>query len=199
MLLGKREAQKAQTRQAILDAAVVLFSSRGYEKTSIQTLAQHAGIGKSTIYTYFKTKEDIFLAFCDEEIDYSFRALREQLNEDAPIFEQLHRLFMLQFQFVTRNREFGRILVRELNFPKKINMRAKETDRRYLDGLEDIINRAKARGEVRMDLDNFFLSVHFYMLYLGALSGFYTGYVTTTEEVSSGLRILLNQALQGVA
>jgi len=199
MTSGKREQKKAQTRKAIVAAAVDLFSEKGYEKTSIEDLAKVADIGKSTIYTYFNTKEEIFLAFCEEEVEYSFSALRDRVDIDAPLIVQLHTLFMLQYGFVTRNREFGRILVRETLFPKIISSRAKETDQKYLDALGEILTYAKERGEIRPELDNFFLSAHFYMLYLGALSGLYTGYITTPGEIEAGLLILLNQAMQGIA
>jgi AcrR family transcriptional regulator len=198
MSLGKRDRKKKQSRQAIVDAAVHLFSEKGFEKTSIEDLAKLAGIGKSTVYTYFKAKEDIFLAFCDEEFEYSFNQLHERVSADAPLLEKLLTLFMLQYEFVTRNREFGRILVRETLFPKNVTSLAKETNQRYLDALGEILSQAKERGEIREDLDNFYLSAHFYMLYLGALSGLYTGFVTTSQEVEAGLRILLNQALTGI-
>ncbi len=199
MTNGKRQQKKEITRRAIVSAAVDLFSRNGYEKTSIEDLAKAAGIGKSTVYTYFKAKEEIFLAFCDEEFEYSFTALRDRVDAEAPLIEQLHALFMSQYEFVTSNREFGRILIRETLFPETVTSLAKESNQRYLDALGEILTHAKARGEIRPELDNFFLSAHFFMLYLGALSGFYTGYVTTTEDVGSGLRTLLNQALQGIA
>jgi len=198
-MAGKREQKKAKTKKAILDAAVTLFSQKGYEETSIQDLATKAGIGKSTVYTYFKAKEEIFLAFCEEELDFSFATLKKQMSPDMPLLEEILRLFMIQFQSVTNNREFGRIMLRETCFPKQVISKAQETDRRYLDALDEILSRAKERGEIREDLDNFFLSAHFYMLYLGTLSGYYTGYVTTLKEVESGLRILLQQVIRGVA
>ena len=199
MTTGKREVKKEQTRLAIVAAAVDLFSRKGYEKTSIEDLAKTAGIGKSTVYTYFKAKEEIFLAFCDEELEYSFSTLRERVDPDAPLIEQLHTLFMLQYEYVTRNREFGRILVRETLFPKSVSILVQESNQRYLDALGEILARAKERGEIRPELDNFFLAAHFFMIYLGSLSGLYTGYLTTTEEAEVGLMALLNQALQGIA
>ena len=199
MTTGKREVKKEQTRLAIVAAAVDLFSRKGYEKTSIEDLAKTAGIGKSTVYTYFKAKEEIFLAFCDEELEYSFSTLRERVDPDAPLIEQLHTLFMLQYEYVTRNREFGRILVRETLFPKSVSILVQESNQRYLDALGEILTRAKERGEIRPELDNFFLAAHFFMIYLGSLSGLYTGYLTTTEEAEVGLMALLNQALQGIA
>lgn len=46
--------------QRILDAAKTLFSRYGLKKTSIEEIAQHAGLGKGTVYLYFKSKDEIF-------------------------------------------------------------------------------------------------------------------------------------------
>lgn len=196
---GRREEKKRATRQAILAAAMDLFAERGYEQTSIGALARVAGIGKGTIYGYFHTKEDIFLAFCEEEIDFAFRTLAERSDPDAPLIEQLVTLFMTQFRFVTRNREFGRILVREMAFPPALNSpRARELDNRYLAALGEILGRAASRGELRADYDPFLTSAHFYALYLVALSGWYTGYLNDYPEVETSLTQVLNQALNGL-
>jgi AcrR family transcriptional regulator len=114
---GRRAMKKNETRQAILQAAIRLFSERGVENTSIEELAAEAGIGKGTIYGYFQTKDEIFLAFCEEEIEYAFRAVAEQSDPQAPVLEQLMTLFMSQFRFVTANHEFGRLMAREMAFP----------------------------------------------------------------------------------
>jgi AcrR family transcriptional regulator len=53
---GIREVKKRKKRNAIMEAAVRLFSEKGFEKTSIEQLARTAGIGKGTIYSYFQTK-----------------------------------------------------------------------------------------------------------------------------------------------
>ena len=62
---GVREQKKQQTRKAIIDAAVKLFTEKGFEQTSMDELGRAAGVGKSTIYGYFKAKEEIFLAHCE--------------------------------------------------------------------------------------------------------------------------------------
>ncbi|MCI5145255.1 MAG: TetR/AcrR family transcriptional regulator, partial [Candidatus Electrothrix sp. AR3] len=65
-MTGLREQKKKETRAAIMEAALTLFGERGYEHTSIAALAKAAGIGKGTIYSYFKSKNEILLAFCEE-------------------------------------------------------------------------------------------------------------------------------------
>ena len=57
-MLDKRTTRAKEIAQA----ALVVFSSNGYALASIEQIAQEAGIGKSTVYEYYKTKEDLFLA-----------------------------------------------------------------------------------------------------------------------------------------
>ncbi len=70
---GLRERKKRQTRAAILAAAGKLFEARGYEHVTVAEIADAANISVKTLFTYFRSKED--LAFADE-----YR-LRDQLVE----------------------------------------------------------------------------------------------------------------------
>ncbi len=197
-MAGIREQKKAETRQAITVAAVALFSSKGYEKTSIEDIARAAGIGKATIYTYFSTKDEIFLSYCDDELEDSFAQFKAPQFTEGKLIDHLLIFFMLKFRFITRNREFGRQLLREMVFPKTINTKVKEHDQRYFAILENIFKSAQKRGELASNLDMFHTTVHFYSLYLGALAGWYTGYVDSIDEVEVALRVLFSQAIDGV-
>jgi AcrR family transcriptional regulator len=198
-MTGIRTAKKNKTRHAILQAAIRLFGEKGVDNTSIEELAAAAEIGKGTIYGYYQTKDQIFLAFCEEEIDYAFSVLQEHTDPDAPILEQLMTLFMSQFRFVTENSEFGRHMVREMAFPKAaVSAASKELEKRYLGAIGEILEKAKARNELRRDCDSFLATGHFYGLYLVALSGWYTGYLRDHDEVEKSLRAIFVQALEGL-
>jgi AcrR family transcriptional regulator len=58
---GLRELKKAQTRQAIVDAAERLFAERGFEATTIEDVAAVAQVTKKTVFNHFSTKEDLAL------------------------------------------------------------------------------------------------------------------------------------------
>ena len=57
----------AQTRQAILDAAIARFGRDGYRATSVADIARDAGVGGTVAYAYFPNKEALFLAALDED------------------------------------------------------------------------------------------------------------------------------------
>ena len=53
---------KPSTRDRILEAALRLFSSRGYERVSVTAIAREAGVSRPSFYRYFKNKRDVLLA-----------------------------------------------------------------------------------------------------------------------------------------
>jgi AcrR family transcriptional regulator len=59
----------AEPHDAILDAALRLLPRFGYRKTTLDDLAQEAGIARRTIYLHFKSKEDVFLCSIDRVVE----------------------------------------------------------------------------------------------------------------------------------
>src|SRR5690348_1664439 len=58
-------AKWARRQEQILDAAVQLFAEHGYSDTDTQLLAEKLQVGKGTLYRYFRSKRDLFLAAAD--------------------------------------------------------------------------------------------------------------------------------------
>lgn len=195
---GIREEKKKATRKAIMDAAIKLFGEKGYDRTSIEDIATEAGVGKGTIYGYFATKREIFQGFCDEEVECSFQRLNDFDDPDAPLLDQLVLLFMTQFRFVVENREFGRHMLREMAFPKEVTEKSVEHGQRYIDTLEELMGRARDRGQIRPDVDLLTASASFYMLYFGCLSAWYSGHLSNLQMVEESMERLFRQTLEGI-
>ena len=69
-------AHQASRREAILDAATRLFAQRGYADTDTQLLADELHVGKGTLYRYFPSKQELFLA----AVDRGMRKLCEHID-----------------------------------------------------------------------------------------------------------------------
>ena len=67
MVQAQSLSKGAQTRAAILDAAIVRFGRDGYRATSVADIARDAGVGGTVAYAYFPNKEALFLAALDED------------------------------------------------------------------------------------------------------------------------------------
>ena len=63
-----RERKKSATRRAIEDAAWELFSERGYAETSVDEIAERAGVAPRTFFRYFPTKEAVLYGEADEAL-----------------------------------------------------------------------------------------------------------------------------------
>lgn len=199
-MTGKREKRKKLTRAAILGAALQLFGRQGYENTSIDQLAGAAGVGKGTIYSYFQSKSEIFLAFCEEQFSFVYQELTEKSAPDTPLVRRLLTLFMVEFRFISRNREFGRILMRETVFPKELTVeRSGGLDGKYIDIMVPMFQGAQKRGELRTDLELILVVGHFYALYIMTVAAWYMGRLLTEEDVAMAMESLFQQAMQGLA
>jgi len=196
--MSVREEKKQKTKQAILDAAVTLFSTNGFENTSIEELAKVAGVGKGTVYGYFQTKKEILHAFCEHELDLIHKELVNQANPDAPVLEQMLTIYMTEFKHVTLNKEFGRIFMRQTVFPDEGDLQGHaEIDDKYFQLFFPILEKAKDRGELRRDIELLHLTAHFYSIYILLISAWYTRRIQT-EEIGTAMELLFRQVLEGL-
>ena len=77
--LGRREARKADRRRIILDVAERSFVERGFADTSMSTIAAELGGSKTTLWSYFPSKDALFAAVVDSKIESFQAALDEAL------------------------------------------------------------------------------------------------------------------------
>lgn len=74
---------KADRRDAILLAAADAFDRLGFTATSMEWLAERAGVAKGTVYLYFPTKESVFLALYRQELDDWFADIDARIDKLA--------------------------------------------------------------------------------------------------------------------
>src|SRR5690606_33008857 len=84
--MGLRERQRLARRQAILFAAGDLFASGSFDATSLEDVAASAGLSVPTIYTFFKSKQELLLGLLEEDrilLEPKLAAIVAQLPGDA--------------------------------------------------------------------------------------------------------------------
>ena len=82
------------TRTSILDAAEELFGRFGYRKTTVQEIAEEAGIGKGSIYLHFESKRAVALATIDRLIQRVVDRLREIAAGDEPVEDRVRAMLI---------------------------------------------------------------------------------------------------------
>src|SRR5690349_2906789 len=82
---GLRERKKAQTREALGDAALELFNDRGFEQTTVEDIAEACDVSPRTFFRYFRTKEDVLFAESDERCGRLLTTIRVEPLDAPPL------------------------------------------------------------------------------------------------------------------
>lgn len=82
---GVREQKQRETRLRIAETAMKLFLADGYDKTTLDAIALAAGISRRTFFSYFKSKEDIVLAWQQAAWEAIWAELRTTSPDEAPL------------------------------------------------------------------------------------------------------------------
>lgn len=119
----RKERQKEELKAKILEAAKELFIEKGFEQTSIRNIAERIEYSPTTIYLYFKDKDDMFYALHQEGfilLNQYFRPLTHVTNP----FERLKAISKAYVTFAIENPEFYNLMF-ILQSPLKAAMKEK--------------------------------------------------------------------------
>lgn len=97
----------SKTREKFIEVARQLFARKGVENTTMNDIASASSKGRRTIYTYFKSKREIFNAVIASETDELLGRLRKIIMLDLPPQEKLEKYIDCRFdtmsEIVSRN------------------------------------------------------------------------------------------------
>jgi AcrR family transcriptional regulator len=97
----KRNKYKEEFRREILNSARDLFLAVGYEKFSMRRLAEKIDYSPTTIYHYFRNKDDLLLAICEEVAEQFLARMRYIRSVQRKPYEALRQamLYLMEFAF----------------------------------------------------------------------------------------------------
>ncbi len=95
------EQKKETKKKSIMDAAFSLFANNGFSNVKVSDIAEKAGIGKGTVYEYFKSKDDILVKFL-EYIKAELLQLGDTINRLPDFKAKLTTLITFEFEFLKR-------------------------------------------------------------------------------------------------
>lgn len=104
---------RAVREQQMLDAAVRVFSRRGFHAASMDEIAEKAGISKPMVYAYLGTKEELFVACLHREGTRMMEAIAGAAAPDLDADERLWRGLRAFFGFVGAHRDGWAVLYRQ--------------------------------------------------------------------------------------
>ncbi len=141
-------------RQEIIKAAKEIFRRYGYSKTTMEDIAKALNKGKSTLYYYFKSKEDIFAALIEDEANKIQNGLLQVINRKADTKSLLRAYIMKRMDYSNRiARYYDNVKEEYLDVYHVIDKYRRRYDEFEIMALKNILLRGIQSGEVRITID----------------------------------------------
>jgi AcrR family transcriptional regulator len=142
---------KQATRARLLVAAAQEFGRVGLERANVDAISLAAGFAKGTIYNYFPSKDELFLAVVEEAVSQA--ATAGSAPAEAPARERLAATLAGFCAWAREHDPFARVLVREcLMGTPGLYPRVMRAEAPLIGELETILRQGIARGELRDDV-----------------------------------------------
>lgn len=106
-------ALRERRHDEILDTAARLFAEHGYAATDVQLVADTLGVGKGTVYRYFPSKEELFLATADRAMERMSAAIDGASERVAEPVERMEAALRAALAFLDDHAEFAELIIQE--------------------------------------------------------------------------------------
>jgi AcrR family transcriptional regulator len=138
----KTVLRQVETKTVIARAAAELFSTKGYLATSIDDIAEAAGISKGKVYYYFKSKAEILHFVCSKYVQLDLENLEESLKQKQDTLEKIRYIIDHHINHYTTNTFAAKTLIKEAySLPKKYLKQVKAMERQYFEITANVISQ----------------------------------------------------------
>ena len=141
-------------REKVLGCADRLFQKFGLFKTTMEDIAREAGKGKSTLYHYFKSKEDIFGAILTREKDAFFEVVQNSIAKETTARRKIEVFYIKRFEAIRKVINLYNVLLEEtrcgLIDSGQVHVWRKQYDAKELNIIKSILQYGIVTGEFRV-------------------------------------------------
>ncbi|MBM7623567.1 TetR/AcrR family transcriptional regulator [Sporohalobacter salinus] len=137
-------------QEQIFTAAIKQFSQKGSTNTTMQQIANAAGVGKGTLYRYFDNKEDLVFSLIKYGINKMTSKVRNALENIQDPVKKLETIIEIQLEFYNQHRGFCKFLTREIwGYQSKFEKHIKEIRTSNTVIIEEIISQGIEEGKLQ--------------------------------------------------
>ncbi|MFP3866591.1 MAG: TetR/AcrR family transcriptional regulator [Desulfobacteraceae bacterium] len=162
--LPRREREKLRQRQDILDAALDLFSQKGYHNVSVQEIAEKAEFAIGTLYKFFQNKEDLYKTLVMERCDDFDQIFSQVLAQSDDEVEKLRNYVSTKGDIFRNNLPFVRLFLAEsggmsFNFKAGLDDEVRQRYHDFLQKLAAILDNGIKNKRFKKIADPYYLAV----------------------------------------
>jgi TetR/AcrR family transcriptional regulator len=155
----RKEREREQRRDAILDAAKGVFSEKGLQASTMDEIADHAELSKPTLYLYFGNKEDLYQAVAVKGLETLEGMILALIEERRPTLGSLLGLFEVHEEFFRSHREYFRMFTsaHTVRLCRQVSEETLQAHRTATARIREIViallGKGKEEGLIRPELD----------------------------------------------
>lgn len=157
--MRRTKAEAAATRKMLLDAALVVFSAKGYTATRLEDVAEQAGVTRGAIYWHFKNKADLYNTLIAEFSQRADVVIEQAVAEGGSVTDILRRVLTYLLTYLETDADFRAINELTL-FKTELTEELREGWQMKLDATNALVQslgsamrEGIASGDLRDDLD----------------------------------------------
>ncbi len=149
----KEEAEK--TRQDLLDAALRIFSLKGFNGTRLADIAAAADVTRGAIYHHFGSKEELLIALMDSATEKGNQAIGAAVQAGGTFLQIVERILIETLTLVEDDARFRQVMALSLSTEsvEVLDERRRQSAVNTVIGISEPFTAAKAEGQLRPDVD----------------------------------------------
>ncbi len=171
----RKEREREQRYQAIIDAAETVFFRKGYETSTMDDVALDAELSKGTLYLYFTSKDELHFAIMERGMKLLMELMERRLNIKKSGLETLRELGLALVEFSNLHPDYFNALIffqgRDVEQQKLQEAKVNDfmANRNSLTLLNETLKRGMTDGSVRTDIPILELSATLWAQMMGIL------------------------------
>lgn len=144
------EEEQERRRKEIFDASVHLILEKGFTETTMREIAKAAGVGKSTLYDYFNSKDEIIVSYFENTLQIITDRAREIIQKDMGVTQKLTEIMQMHLQYLVENKNsFLKLSVEAQRLSMQSQQKIQTARHIYQDMIRDLIEAGIHNGEFR--------------------------------------------------
>ena len=157
--MRRTKEEAAQTRQALLDAALTVFSQEGYEAARLEDIAQTAGVTRGAIYHHFGNKAGLFASLIEDASALGSQAIGRAVEEGGTFAEITARIMVYTLNLLEEDRRFREVTTLSLSIPgtspELADFREQRVQgaRELVENISGLFQMGIEQGDLQPDLD----------------------------------------------
>jgi AcrR family transcriptional regulator len=144
------EEEQAKRRHEIFHSVVNIFLKKGFHETSMREIAETAGLGKSTLYDYFKTKDDILIYYFEDQLSDLAEAAQKIALQNKSANKRLREVLKMHLESLQANKNlFMKLSLEAQRLKLESQSRIQDKRHAYQDLVRALIDEGIREGAFR--------------------------------------------------